>query len=323
MSVSTLFRVGGDPYSGLADAVALIPGRQLRALATDILRFLVALDRKDLLNELITDRFLAELTGWSERTIQRGLHALHRVLEEQGCAIINRVRQHGRRVITFIRGLASSGTRPFVPPSALPLPEKDKNTTTEEGSSSSLENAPENPGEGKPTVDPELVDRACKLIPGEHGADPGKVADAVATSGYVAWNGEVVTGADAVRYALDQVEYLNSRASRDGKLKVFSWGKVLGILRNRQKEQWAPPAAEVVAAPVAPLAEPLPHHQPVSRLTAEDVAELVALCRNPVPALATIARSNLREAIAAGQVAPELVATIPAELLKDPKPRAP
>jgi hypothetical protein len=168
MSVATLFRPGGDPYSGLSDAVALLPARALRVLATDILRHLVALDRAGRLDERVTDWSIAEALGWSERSVQRALHALHRVLGKLGCAIIDRVRQHGRRVISFVRGLASSGTKPapIVAPSALPLPEKEKReetAATGDRPSSLLILEPQNAEEGEKPDHAELVDRAIAL----------------------------------------------------------------------------------------------------------------------------------------------------------------
>jgi hypothetical protein len=308
VSIDTLYRKGGDAYSGLSDVVALIPGRSVRAIAHVVLRHLVVLDRRGELDERVTDLAIAEATEYSTRSVQRALHALHRVLGQLGCAVIDRVREHGRRVISFVRGLASSGTKPFVPPCT--PPEGDKNTTTGSGSSSSLSITPEKAEAGRPPVDPELVARACRLIPGKDGADPGKVADAAA-----------VYGADHIHHALDVVERRNQRGARDGKIPVFSWGFVLGILAKRKREGWEPPQpaepTRAVATPaLAPVAE-APRGQP---LTAEEVAELVRRCQSRSRFdLPLLARAQLRAALAEGSVPAELVATIPPALLEDPR----
>jgi hypothetical protein len=315
---ATLFRLGGDPWGGISDAVALLPSRKLRAIATDVLRHLVFLYRKGELDERATDRAIAEALDWSVRTVQRALHALHRVLGGMGWAIIDRIRQHGRRIITFVRGNAKSGSRPDPIAPQTPLLEEEKNTTIGEGSSSSVQSSPERPQEPIPAVDPALVERACRLIPGPQGADAGKVAAAVADSGYTTRGGEVMTGEDAVRHALDEVERQNNRAARDGRLKVYSWGKVLGILHNRKRENWVPPKTAPPPRPEPP--RPAPEPEPVQRLTAEEVAELVRRCQSAsrfdLPALA---RSQLRAALSEGAISPELAATIPAEIHEDPR----
>ena len=59
-----------------------------------------------LLDERITDRFIADAIGYSERFVQKGLHALQHKLAELGQAIIDRMPNQGRRIISFVRGLA-------------------------------------------------------------------------------------------------------------------------------------------------------------------------------------------------------------------------
>ena len=64
-------------------------------------------------------------------SVKKGFYALHRVLGEKGLAIIDRIRQHGRRVINLVRGIRQSGAarsrdraNRSSPPSALPLREE-------------------------------------------------------------------------------------------------------------------------------------------------------------------------------------------------------
>ena len=249
-------------------------------------------------------------TGVSERNVQRVLYALDVALGKLGIAIIRRIRSHGRRLIEFIRGVAAKGSTPSVSvPPAPPIKtsEKTSETTTTREPSSSPDSDGEKTGEGREIASPELIDRACNLIPE---ATPGKVADAVA-----------VYGADWVSRALGIVEKRNAKS---GKLPVKSWGFVLRIL-GEWKRLDGPPPPKPTAPPIPARAkvEP-PKEETPYRLTAEEVAELVRRCQSSRPSdIPAMAGVQLRQALAEGGIPAELVATIPAELVNPPKPRAP
>jgi hypothetical protein len=296
MSAATLFRPGGDPWYGLGDLVDELD-RDLRHAAKEVLSYLTKRERDGTLNELVTDRVIAEAIGYSERFVQKGLNALHVQLGELGKAIIDRVPSHGRRIITFVRGLAGRGrsgtqsTPPQTPPGSF-----EKTTTG--FPSSSFEIIP---------AIAELIARACRLIPE---ATPGKVAAAVGDF-----------GAEWVGRALDRVE---ERNRRPGKLPVKSWGFVLGVLANYRREGGPAPQRPVppTQPAVAKASEASPS-EPPQPLTAEQVAELVEQAGSPHRAMARIATANLRVSVRDGLIPPELAATIPAGILDPEDPRAP
>lgn len=294
------FRPGGDFYSPIPDPVFDLLPRKYKAVAIAVVRCLDKLLLANALDERVTDRVIAEATGYCERSVQRALYALHRVLGELGRPIIDRVRQHGRRIITFIRGFAARGSTPPVPP----LNTSEITTTREP--SSSLGSPEEKTEATREIAPPELVDRACRLVPE---ATPGKVADAVA-----------VYGVDWVRKALDRVEKRN--ANRDNK-PVKSWGFVLNTLKNWEREGSAPPDDPPPAAPsIRAKAEPA-QEEPAQCLTAKHLADLVELCQAPLAYTAQLGRKALAKALADGSIPAELVATIPGELKEPTKPRAP
>jgi hypothetical protein len=315
-ATASLFRPGGDPYSLLPDPAfdllpGLLPERVRKAILNAlprVYRFLVKLAQAGELNELVTDQRIAQAAGCSERIVQYVLNALDVIAGEGGFPFIRRTPSHGRRFIEFIRGFLPSGSRPTAVPPAPPS-KTFETTTTREGGSSSLRSAPENAEEGREVAPQELVDRACRLIPGENGATPGKVADVFGKY-----------GADWVSRALDIVEKRNKKS---GAKKVWSWGHVLGILKNFANEDGPapidpPPAPPPVKAKVEP-----PKEEPPSRLTAEEVAELVERCQSRKPMEAKFARVQLRLALDQGGIPAELEATIPTDLKEPVKPRGP
>jgi hypothetical protein len=309
--IASMFRQGGDYYSKISDVIfdklpELLPRRLRRMILNAVpwvVRVLEKLDAAEQLDERTTDAMIAGLAGVSVRVVQYVLWALDVLMDQAGMAIIRRIHAHGRRIISFIRGFAPSGSKGFSPPAP---PIKTEETTTTRETSSSFRSAPENAGEAREVAPPELVDRACRLVPE---ATPGKVADAVG-----------VYGADWVRKALDRVEKRN--ANRDNK-PVKSWGFVLNTLKNWGREGSAPPDPQPPAPP-----KPKPKEQPAKeeesqQFTAKQLAELVELCQSASRAICGFACKQLAVALADGSIPAELVATIPAELMEATKPRAP
>jgi hypothetical protein len=309
-----LFRPRGDFYTTIPDILfelytilpELLPKEEVNASINATFRvmgFLVKMARADALNELVTDRLIAAETGVSQRNVQRALYVLDVVLRKIGKPIIDRLRIHGRRIISFVRGFAARGSL-----ASPQTPLKTSETTTTSDPSSSSASSPENPQGPKVILPPGLVDRAMRLI---LQATEGRVIDAVA-----------VYGVDWVNQALDVVE---KRTKNRDNLRVKSWGFVLRILSNWKREGGPPPVdpPPVPAAARAAKAEPAQEESPY-RLTAEEVAELVRKCQSSHPSdLPVLARVQLRQAVAEGGIDAELLSTIPAELKEATKPRAP
>jgi hypothetical protein len=307
--IASMFRKGGDYYSKISDVIfdklpELLP-RGLRRMILNavpwVVRVLEKLDAAEKLDERVTDAMIAGLAGVSVRVVQYVLWALDVVMDQAGMAIIRRIRAHGRRLISFIRGFAPSGLRGFSPPAP---PIKTEETTTTSEPSSSIRSAPENAREKREEAPQELVDRACRLIPG---ATPIRVADAVA-----------VYSAEWVRKALDAAEHWNRKL---GKSKVKGWGFILDRLGKWKREGGPPPDPPTPSPPPAKV-EP-PKEEPPSPLTAGEVAELVAQCQALGQAVSRFARKQLAKALADGDIPAELMATIPAELMEATRPRAP
>jgi hypothetical protein len=116
MSAASLFRPGGDFYITFPELLLelheVLPKPEVAASINAtfrILGFLVRTARTGELNELVTDKLIAARTGLSERNVQRGLYVLDVALGKIGKPIISRLHQHGRRIISFIRGFAARG----------------------------------------------------------------------------------------------------------------------------------------------------------------------------------------------------------------------
>jgi hypothetical protein len=307
-----LFRPRGDFYVTIPEILFelhtilpdLLPAEEVAASINATFRvtgFLVRMARADALNELVTDRLIAAETGLSERNVQRGLYVLDVVFRKIGKPIIDRMRIHGRRIISFVRGFAARGS---VASPQTPL--KTSETTTTSGPSSSSSSAPEKPPEPRVIVPPELVARAMRLVVQ---ATEGKVIDAVA-----------VYGADWVSRALDVVE---KRTKNRDNLPVKSWGFVLNTLRNWKREGSAPPADPPAAPPPVEAKAKPSQEEPQEPVTAEGLAGIVAMCQSPTPAVSKLGRIQLQNDLAAGLIPAELLSTIPAELKEPTKPRAP
>ncbi len=307
MSAASLFRPGGDLYDCVPRIIDQLPEGDQHA-ATKVFQFLMRMELDGLLDERITDRFIADAIGYSERFVQKGLHALQHKLAELGQAIIDRMPNQGRRIITFIRGLAprrDAQPRPNLNPPQTPPEElkikietsTDRPTPTPSSSSEIIipETNPDDPAFAT------LVARACGLIPD---ATPERVGVTIATY-----------GAEWVGQALDQAE---KRNHKPGNLPVRSWRYVLGILANWRREG-GPPAPTTESPPAPPSRRPSPEPAaPPSRLTAEEVADLLARCASPERMTAQLGRVSLRIALREGTIGPELLATIPGELLPPP-----
>jgi hypothetical protein len=315
MSTATVFRPGGHHYRVWDETIDLLK-RGLQGATRLVFGWIV---RKELAGTLATEKptdvEIGQELGIAPRTVQKALHALDTdVLEvNDGQPLIDResgLGCHGKRTIGLTVGLAPSGTRrpaeaaapPQTPPEG---EEKKKNTTTKEGSSSSSEKAPEKTPDPDDPAIAGLVTRARALVPD---ATPKKVADAVA-----------VYGADWVRRALDVAERRPKK--KLGNLAVQEWIYVLGILKNWKEEDGPPPEKPPQPAAV-PRASPEPS-APLPKLLPEQLAELVAKCSQGPQALRTLAVSQIRRAILDDLVPPELLATIPAELLAAPEVATP
>jgi hypothetical protein len=317
MSYATVFKPGGDFYRVWSEAIDRL-ANGLQNVARKVFGCIV---RKELAGTLATekptDAEIGQELGIAPRTVQKALHALDTdVLEVNGGQpLIDResgLGCHGRRTIGLTVGLAPSGTRrpaeAAAPPQTPPeLRGEFKNTTTRGGSSSSPESSEKEKEKIPDPSDPAiaaLIDRACKLIAE---ATPGKVLDAV-----------LVYGADWVSRALDVAEQRPRR--KTGNKPVYSWGFVLATLKNWKREDGPPPAPPPRPPPPPKPAAEAP--RPPQLLSAEQVAELVAACSEPgYPG--RFNRIRLGVSIRKGEIGPELLATIPAELLAAPEVATP
>jgi hypothetical protein len=314
MSYASVFKTGGDPYRVWSEVIDQL-ANGLQNAARKVFGCIVRkeLDGK-LDTEKPTDGDIGRECGLAPRTVQKALHALDTdVLQvNDGRPLIHRdsgLGCHGRRTITLTVGLAKSrdDRQPAGgPPPQTPLEEKTKNTTTEGGSSSSPEKGLEKAPEPTDPAIAALIDRACKLIPE---ATPGKVLDAVS-----------VYGADWVSQALDVAERRPKR--KDGNKPVYSWGFVLGTLKNWRREGGPPPEKPTPAQPAAVPKAPAEPAAPAPKLLPEQLAELLAQARQR-GILGRLAATQIRMAAAEGRVPPELLATVPAELLVAPEVAAP
>lgn len=250
--------------------------------------------------------------------VQKGLAILDEPLVDEhgevtrpGLGLIDRIRRGGRRFIAWTKGLKPNARgqkkdSPADPPG--PPSEEFRDTSTTGGSSSSLESSPEKTAGPDPDEVRALFERAKRLVP----VNFQRVSDVVVTY-----------GSEWVSRALEDGEEHNRTCQRDGKRPVRSWGFVLDRLKRWSNEGGPPPKkAEPAPAKPARVAIVAAEEQPPHRLTAEELAELVAAGRSGPPALVKYNRVALRKALAEGSIDPEIAATIPAELL-EPDPRAP
>jgi hypothetical protein len=309
MSYASVFKPGGDAYRVWSEVI----DRLANGLQNAARKVFGCIVRKELDGKLDTEKptddDIGRECGLAPRTVQKALHALDTdVLDvNDGRPLIHRdsgLGCHGRRTISLTVGLAKSrdDRQPAGgPPPQTPPEEKTKNTTTEGGSSSSPEKAPEKAPEPTDPALAALIDRACKLIPE---ATPGKVLDAVS-----------VYGVEWVSRALDVAEQRPRR--KTGNKPVYSWGFILSTLKNWQREGGPPPvAAPQLPPPARPAAEPA---APQPKLLPEQLAALVEQTREGPAALRKLAASQIRRAVYDGTVLPELMASIPAEILAGPE----
>jgi hypothetical protein len=333
-ALAGLFVPGGHHYRTVADLIALLP-RGMQHAATVAVRCVLRYQARNELEKLkpTDEDFAAESErmareeaeengidyegrrGYGPDFMQKGFKAIHIELGKLGVPLINRrsgIGMHGRRVIEVLPVLAGKKKRLAEPAAAGPPPgpppgdRRDRrDTTTDAGSSSSLGSAPEETEAAREIASPELIARACKLVPK---ATPGRVIDAVARYGSV-WLARV----------LDRVE---ERNRKPGNTPVRSWGFVLNTLANWKKEGGPPPADPAPAKATAHPGRRAAEEPPPAPMTAEELAELLELCRAGQRDVIKFSRNQLRKAVASGSVPAELVATIPAELL-EPDPRAP
>src|SRR5262249_32013384 len=147
----------------------------------------------------------------------------------------------------------------------------------------------------------ELVKRAQELIPG---TTSGQVAEALA-DGY--------TAAEIDR-ALDEVPEHNRKS---GNLPVKGWGWIRRTLANFRKQGGAPPKREPPAPP-PPARKPAATPEPLAPVTREELADRGPSSRQE-GYLGRFNRLRLGGAVRNGQVSPELLGTIPADLLAAPE----
>ena len=305
-TLGALFQRGGQTYRTVPDLIDRLP-KGLQHRATVAWKAIMRRLARGELDERATTRAMAEESGWSESLIQSGLHALDVVLRDMGLTpLIERIRAHGRRTIVPapLAARGTAGPAADGPPPG-PPPEEREDTTTDAASTSSPQSTPEPPEMAGDYPPAELIDRACKLIPK---ATRGRVIDAAA-----------VYGSEWVSRALDVVE---TRNRKPGNKRVESWGFVLSTLANWRKEGGPPPEVPPASPATATPATRRADEEPPRPLTAIELADLVEVCKSPVPRVARFSREQLRKAVADGAIPAELVATIPAELL-EPDPRAP
>lgn len=299
-AMGALFQPGGLTYRTVPDAIDLLP-KGVQQAATVAQKAVMRRLAEGKLDETATDRALAEESGWSPSLIQKGLHAMEVLARQMGLApLVKRVRAHGRRTI-IPSPLAGRGTRLETPPAPPPSDRRDTSTEPDRSTSSPF---PHFGGEPAPEAPPELVGRACDLIPE---ATPTWVAAMVRDF-----------PADWFSRALDQVEARNRKPGN----KPVAKRRYVEVTLEGYRSKGGPPKQ------VAPTPAPAPARVPTGPslravveaprepFTAEEVAVFVEQWRRgPVASLKTIARTNLRAAVEGGRVAPELVATIPPEML--------
>jgi hypothetical protein len=309
MSAAALFVPGAaSRWDPLPEQIKALPRRQ-RVVAAEIWwAVLDHLERGlDATTEAITDAVLSQHSGWSRSFVQRGLWVLEHV-----AMVIERVRLHGRRIITIIarlwgrRGDRPAGSppgSPSAPPQTPPEHFEQKTTKDRGGSSSSSEKLPEKTPEPEPD-DPAIADlfrRARALVPD---VTPGRIAAAVR-----------IYGADWVRRALDAAEEWNRTCRSRGKNPVKKWRWFTGTMENWREEGGPPPAPE---KPTPQPAAPRPSVEPAappSKLLPEQLAEMLRQWGQGDRTVRGIMARQIRGVVHDGLVAPELIAAIPAEIL--------
>jgi hypothetical protein len=292
-------------------------------------------DQAELLtNREIRRRVEAE-TGrrYSLSFIKKGLFALHRVLGEKGLALIDRIRQHGRRVISLVRGIREKGKdkmpgpgEPILPPAAplcTPPPEKrggEETTTTRDPSSSSLASLPGG-GPGPPTAEAELPPELVNAI--------GLVPD-LSREKLEGWVRRF--GLELTRRAVAWLRIWLCHPRPEKRPQVAFWAEKALVSWKAQLERgelaladvdheieakrrkWSPKVAPrpSMAAAGAPSKE-----EPAQRLTAEQVALLLETSRSRSSSgAAGMARKTLLESYEAGLIDDDQVPNIPPELLR-------
>jgi hypothetical protein len=334
------FKPNGDDYFSLP--VHVVAGLEpfWRTAALEVGAALMILAReennfdptsREIAARLPSNRGQAEGSPPGHRSIsfvQKGLAILDGpVLDDDGKVVrpgldlIDRVRRGGKRFITWVKGLKprrgpkekeTSTGPPSTPPEQIKI--QIQTTTTREPSSSSLAALP---GNG-PELPADLLD-AVGLVPDlsrERLLGWVRLADPELARRVVAW----------LRAWLRHPRAENRpRGAFWAEKALLRWkdGLDRGELTFADIDQmiaakerkWVPkPAAKPAAKPAE---EPPPH-----RLTAEELADLVARCTAGDRSLMKYARVELRLALKGGKIDPELRETIPAELL-EPDPRAP
>jgi hypothetical protein len=302
LGLKGMFRPDGSPWFMIPEEIHDLPSFY-RAAATEVWPVLLKYVREwgELDERLITRKIAEELESKHghrcESFVAKGLYALQYLAK-----LIVRIRKHGRRIIVFLKGLLGQERSAPAPASPLstPPPEKreiQETTTTREPSSSSLESIPKEADGPKPTAPPELVERACKLVPE---ATPDWVDAMVAVYG-PEWFGR----------ALDQVEERNRKPHA---LPVRKRKFVMDILAAWKDEGGPPKRLEdprPAPLPSRPSMQGSAEKEPVHQVTAEELAELMGHARRH-----EWARRTISTAITNGGIGPELAATIPPELLE-------
>jgi hypothetical protein len=273
------FKKGGDTYRMVPDGIDRLPkGLQNRAIQgyRCIMRFLA---RRELDPMSATNPAMADEAGWSLSFMKDAFRILAEPYElvddpeaEGGVRkvplppFIIRDRQRGRRQFLPGKGLTLKGSSPApADPLCTPPPEKreDQETTTTGGRPSSFpEIAPDGTEGRREAPAPELVDRACKLIPE---ATPEWVAAMVA-----------VFPSEWFSQALDEVE---ERNRKPGNRPVYRRRFVTIKL-----ESWAAgggPPRRVKAAPAATAKPEAPKDDPAKIAREKRIGEVWGLMPEP------------------------------------------
>lgn len=297
LGLKGLFRKDGVPYDMTPGPIKQLPDFY-RAAATEVWWVLMEVinERGELDEWLITSRIAARTKPGQddERSLSfvyKGLYALEKL-----AGMILRIRQHGRRVIRIAKGLLGWDRT---------KEKKNDNDALVVVVSSDPSEGVQGAPAASPAADPPsdqveaLLKRARELV---DGTSAGAIGDAV-----------TVFTAEWVGKALDVVEKRNRKPGNVRK----DWGYVLGILRN-WRAKGGPPDDPAPGRPPAAPTEAAGGSQDGRKApwSAEDLAGVLGQCREGPQPFRKIARANLREAIEEGLISPELVATIPPELVR-------
>lgn len=322
------FKAGGDPYFSLPLDILFGLDPFYRTAAIEVGGAMMFLAREEgnfsptyaeIAAILPSDRGQPEGSPPGHRShsfVGKGRYALAVI-----AGVIERIRDGNEVMINWVRGLKPArdpgpASPPAPPPAPPPEEKREKNETTTTGEPPSSSSLASLPGGEFP---PDLLD-AVDLVPGmsrERLQGWVALAGVELTRRVVAWTR--IWG----HHPRPEKRPASARWAEEA---LLSWKRKLDLgfttLRDIDDEialkrrKWGPKPAAAKAVPSVQDAAPQP-------LAAEELADLIGRCTMADRNLSKYARVELRLALGAGQVPPELVATIPPELLEPALPRAP